>query len=73
MRCPERCLCGAPDCPECGRAQGFSQCPYCGQWACDNPECIEAGERGDDPEGPPDYDMDDDSDDDPPDDIMNDD
>jgi hypothetical protein len=47
---PERCLCGAPDCPSCGSAQGFSQCAYCGKWACDSDKCRALAEAGEDPD-----------------------
>ncbi len=34
MRTPEPCMCGAPDCPDCGRAMGtyWAETHYC-------PEC----------------------------------
>jgi len=32
------CMCGAPDCPSCGPAQGYTICPYCKRHDCEDPE-----------------------------------
>lgn len=48
-RIPEPCLCGATDCAVCGPLQGYSKCPVCKKWDCDNESHTE-------PEEPPEVD-----------------
>lgn len=39
-----RCMCGATDCPSCGRAQGYEVVKINGKWV--NPEyCAKCGEQ----------------------------
>jgi hypothetical protein len=39
------CLCGAPDCPSCGPAQGYSACDICGKYACEDHVLCDVCER----------------------------
>ena len=39
----EPCMCGAPDCRQCGPLQGYFPCPHCKRMDCpDHEECENA-------------------------------